>query len=126
MSKYPDDDDGAVLADLAAQGIDMSQPLEIEFQVAAGDQSSANAIAQSLGKAGYDVQVDFDPGEPDEDGEIDPNDEEFGPAWTVIAAVRMIPECQEIIRIQQDLDRLAGPHGGFSDGWGVLIDGDDE
>jgi len=125
MSKYPDDDDGAVLAELASQGIDVSQPLQLEFQVAAGAEASAKAIAQSVANAGYKVEIDFDPGEPDEDGQIDPNDEEFGPAWTVIAAVRMIPEYNEIVRIQEDLDRLAKPHGGFADGWGVLIDSDE-
>ncbi len=65
-------------------------------------------------------------GEPDENGEIDPDDEEFGPAWTVYANVRMIPEYSEIMRIQAELDQLARPFGGNSDGWGVMLDGGDE
>lgn len=124
MTTYPDDADGAVLADLASQGFDMSQPLDIEFPVAARDEESANAIHKALIEAGYDSHIEFDEGEPDEKGEIDPDDEEFGPVWDVFANVRMIPEYEEIMRIQAALNRLANPLGGKSDGWGVMVDVD--
>ena len=132
MTNYPDDADGAVLADLAARGVDMSSPLLIEFAVAAPDEGSANAIAKAMRAAGYDTEICFDEGEleeedldedaPDEDDELDPDDEEFGPSWTVFANVSMIPEYDEIMRIQADLDRIAGPHGGQADGWGTLLE----
>lgn len=124
MTTYPNDDDGALLTDLAAQGVDMTQPLPIEFQVAAPDEAAADAIGKALTKAGYDSEIVYDEGEPDEDGEIDLDDEEFGPSWTVYANVRMAPEYKELVRIQAELDRLARPFGGKSDGWGVMLDGD--
>jgi hypothetical protein len=34
----------------------------------------------------------------------------------------MVPEYNEIIRIQNELDRLAGPLGGKSDGWGIMME----
>jgi hypothetical protein len=37
---------------------------------------------------------------------------------------QMIPEYNEIMRFQADLDRLARPFGGKSDGWGVMLGGD--
>lgn len=120
MPEYPDDPDGAVLADLAAQGVDMSQPLDIEFPVIASDESSANGIASALSQAGYDPQIQYDEGEP---GDFD-DDEDLGPIWDVYVNIRMVPEYEEIMRIQDDLDRLAGPFGGASDGWGVMLDGD--
>ncbi len=126
MKPYPDDEDGAVLAQLAAQGVDLSQPLEMEFSVAVPDEASAQKTLQAMTQAGYDSYIEFDEGEPDEDGEIDPDDEEFGPSWTVVATVHMAPEYAEIMRIQADLDRIARPQGGYSDGWGVLLDGDAE
>jgi len=125
------------LADLAARGVDMSSPLLIEFAVAAPDEASANAVAKALRTAGYDTEVCFDEGEPDEDepgedepgedepgedDELDPDDEAFGPSWTVFANVSMIPEHDELMRIQADLDRLAGPHGGQVDGWGTMLE----
>jgi hypothetical protein len=124
VTGYPDDDDGNVLADIAAQGVDMSQPLDIEFPVSASDEAAALAIEKALAKAGYETSVEYDEGELDEDGEVDPDDEDFGPMWTVYAKVVMIPEYAEIIRIQADLDRLAAPFDGCCDGWGVMLDGD--
>jgi hypothetical protein len=126
MTSYPEDADGAVLADLAAQGVDMSQPLLIEFAVAVPDEASANKVLKAMIRGGYDSQIVYDEGEPDDDDEIDPDDEELGPSWTVYANVTMIPEYKEIMRIQADLERLARPFGGNSDGWGVMLDGDDE
>ncbi len=122
MTTYPDDADGAVLADLAAQDVDMSQPLDVEFPIAAPDEESANAITKALIEAGYVAHIEYDEGEPNEAGDMDPDDEEFGPVWDVYANIRMIPEYEEIMRLQADLDRLATPFGGKSDGWGVMLD----
>lgn len=125
MTTYPDDADGAVLADLAAQGVDMTQRLTIEFPVAVPNEASANSTANAMTKAGYESQIEYDEGEPDFDPETD-DAEEFGPSWTVYANVQMIPEYNEIMRIQADLDQIARPLGGKSDGWGVMLDGDSE
>lgn len=122
MTAYPDDADGAALADLAEHGVDMSQPLLIEFPVAVPDEASANKTRMAMTRAGYDSHIEYDAGEPDDDGEIDPDDEEYGPSWTVFANVNMVPEYNEIIRIQAELDRLAQPFGGNSEGWGVMFD----
>ena len=126
MTEFPDDADGAVLAELASHGIDLSQPLLIEFPVAVADEATAAIVSKALAEEGYDYEVEYDEGEPNADGIIDPDDEEYGSTWTVYASVRMIPEYDEIIRIQEDLDRIARPLGGFSDGWGVLMDEDIE
>ena len=126
MPSYPDDADGAVLADLAAQGVDMSQPLDIDFPVSAPDEASANAIASSLGVAGYDSRIVYYDGEPDEDGEVDPDDQESRAGGRTIANVRMIPEYKGIMRIQADLDRIARRLVGKTDGWEVLLDGEAE
>lgn len=126
MPEFPDDEDGAVLAELAVQGIDLSKPLPIEYAVAVPSEESANSTAEALTKAGYEVEIDYDEGEPDEEDEIDEEDDDFGPSWSVYANVTMVPKYDEIIRIQAELDQLARPFGGYADGWGVLIGGDDE
>lgn len=121
MARYPDDADGAVLADLAARGVDMSRALLIEFPVVVPDEVSAKQTAEAMTKAGYESHIEYDEGEPDYDPVVDdPN--EFGPSWTVYADVRMVPDYSEIIRIQNDLEEIARPCGGKSDGWGVLLD----
>jgi Regulator of ribonuclease activity B len=124
MKEYPDDADGSVLADLAALGIDMTQPMDIEFPVAAPDEEAANAIASALIAAGYDAQVEYDDGEPEEDDDDNEEDDDFVPGWDVYVSTRMVPDYDEIIRIQADLGRIANPLGGMSDGWGVMLDSD--
>ncbi len=122
MTAYPDDEDGEALRMLEAEGVDMSRRLTIDFAVAAPDEEKARAIEEDLQHAGYETQIEFDEGEPDEDGEIDPDDEEFGPSWTVFVSLDMLPDYNEIMRIQADLDRIARPHGGQSDGWGATVE----
>lgn len=125
MTQYPNDADGAVLADLAARGVNMSQSILIEFPVAVPNEASATNIAKAIAKAGYDAHIEYDEGEPDYDPDVDdPN--EFGPSWTVYADIRMIPAYDEIIRIQNALDLIAQPFGGKSDGWGVLLEREPE
>lgn len=142
MTKYPDDADGEALANLADQGADMSQEFEFEFAVDAPDEASAESIREALEQAGYDTDLYFDDGEPEaeadedldddsesdsgEDAEDADDEESFGPSWTVYALVRMKPEYDEVIRIQAELDKLAAPFGGASDGWGVMVEGDEE
>jgi hypothetical protein len=126
MSNYPDDADGEVLADLAAHGLDMSQPLPIEFAVYAPSEAAAEKTLNAMTKAGYEAEIEYDEGEPDENGVIDPNDEEFGPSWTVITIIEMVPDYAELMRIQADLDRISGPFGGKSDGWGVMLEDDED
>ncbi len=99
----------------------MASPLLMEFPVAVSVEATAQAVTAALRTADHDPQIEFDEGEPDEDGVIDPDDEEFGPAWTVYANCQMVPEYQEIIRIQTELNQIAAPLGGKSDGWGVML-----
>ncbi|TWU23131.1 hypothetical protein Pla52o_26660 [Novipirellula galeiformis] len=127
MITYPEDADGAVLANLQSLGVDMSAPLLIEFAVDAPDEATAHAIEKVLVAQKYDTEVYYDSGEPDDDDdELEDGDEEFGPSWTVYANVTMVPLYDEIIRIQAELDQLAKPHGGRGDGWGVMMDDDSD
>ncbi|MEM6692109.1 MAG: ribonuclease E inhibitor RraB [Planctomycetota bacterium] len=120
MSVFPNDVDGAVLADLAARGIDLKQPLTIEFPIAAPDESSAKNIAAAIAQEGYKPRIEYDEGEPDFDPEIDDPDE-YGPSWTIYISVRIVPEYIELKRIQARLDQIANPSGGKYDGWGVVL-----
>ena len=125
MTDYPEDEDGTVLAGIAAEGVDMSQPLLIEFFVSVPNEMSAKNCVKAMNKAEYRSRIEFDEGEPDFDSEIDDPDE-FGPAWSVCAEIQMVPEYNEIIRVQSELDHIARPFSGKSDGWGVMFKGDDD
>lgn len=120
MEQYPDDADGAVLKLLEARGVDLSLPLVIEFDAYAPDEEAANNILRELESLGRIAEIGFDPGEPDEDGKIDPEDLEFGPSWTVTLKHTMVPVYSTLISMQQFIDGIARKHGGRADGWGVL------
>ena len=127
MNHYPDDDDGAVLRAIAADGIDMTQPLLIEFTVTALDRESAFAIKVAIASnLGFETSMAFDEGEFEEDGHFDAEEiqtqPELGPHWLICANVTMIPDYHEIVRIQAELDKLSRPHGGQSCGWGATIE----
>ncbi len=123
MTDYPDDADGQVLEQIAASGVDMSQPLAFEFTIDVADEASANDTKAALESAGYQATVEFDEGEPDEEGEIDPDDEEFGPAWTVYVGVKMVPDYNDLMRVQSEVREVVEPLGGILDGWGVMLGG---
>jgi len=125
MREYPDDADGDALANLAAQGLDMSQPLVLEFSIAAPDEQSAKSIADALGKQNYTPEIDFDEREPEDDPDAsddDVEDEGFGPLWSVYVKVTMVPEYDNVVAVQSELDRIAAPFGGQADGWGTFIE----
>jgi hypothetical protein len=66
---YPHDADGDALRRLAADGSDMSKPMEIDFAVAVPNEAVGSAIAEQARARGYEVEVVLDPGE---DPEQDP------------------------------------------------------
>jgi hypothetical protein len=121
MDHYLDDADGAVLRRLEARGIDLSRPLKIEFMADAPDEKTAGRISADLQTQGFMATAEFDPGEPDENGIIDPNDPDFGPSWTVYLERMMVPDYSALLGMQQIIDEVARRHGGKADGWGVLI-----
>ena len=117
---FPDDEDGAVLASLAEAGVDLSQQLELEFVIDAPHEAAANKIAEAVRAGGHACQVEYDEGEPDEDGEVDADDEEFVPSWAIYVGIEMVPEHARIVQLQQMFTQLAEPHGGACDGWGAM------
>ncbi|MFK7742757.1 MAG: ribonuclease E inhibitor RraB [Planctomycetota bacterium] len=120
QQSFPDDEDGAVLASLAESGIDLNRPLEVEFVIDAPSEEAAGKIAEAVRAQGHECNVDYDEGEPDEDGKTDPDDEEFGPSWAIYVAIEMVPEHQRIVDLQRTFTELAQAHGGECDGWGVM------
>lgn len=102
---YPDDADGHALRMLERNGSNLSRPMEIDFAVAVPGEAAALAVARLAGVAGYRPSVSRD----DESG-----------AWTCYCSRSMVPAYEALVHAQAELDRLAGPVGGASDGWGTF------
>jgi hypothetical protein len=132
MTNFPDDDDGAVLESLHEAGVDLSKPLEIDFQLAVLDEASGQKIADAIRAAGYPADLVYDDGGV-EDGvadvgdqahEDEDQDEDDGcdePSWTIYVIMEIVPDYQRVVDIQAKLDELAKPFGGEVDGWGAMI-----
>jgi regulator of RNase E activity RraB len=113
MQDYPYDADGDALRRVAASGSDMSRPMDIDFQVAAPDESMATKIAAEAAQLGYRVRIWFD------EGEQDPVEEDYL-RWTCNCTKTMLPDHGAIVAAQDELDRIAKPLGACIDGWGTF------
>ena len=113
--EYPGDLDGDVLRMIAEDGNDMSQPMDVEFHVAAATEDIAEKIAKAAEKLGYEAFVDFDDGEDDEDLE-----DEITEPWTCTCRKTMLLQYEAVMAAQEELDRIARPMGGYADGWGTF------
>lgn len=113
---YPDDLDGEVLRMIADDGNDMTQPMDVEFHVAAATEEHAETIADAAEKLGYETFVDYDDGSEDEE-ELE---EEVTEPWTCTCRKKMLLEYNAIMSAQAELDAIARPLGGYADGWGTF------
>ena len=111
---YPDDIDGEVLQMIADDGNDMSKPMIVDYHVAAATEDTAEKIASAAEKLGYEVAIDFD------DGEDAEEDEEITEPWTCTCRREMLLEYDAVVAAQKQLDEIARPLGGYSDGWGTF------
>ncbi len=98
------DDNTQVLSDLAARGVDLSHPLTVDFEHLLPDQASAVALAFQLSGLGFHTRSWRDETQ----------------TWNVTASKVMVPTCEEITAIEEQLDTLARDRGGRADGWGFL------
>lgn len=124
-TEYPDDLDGEVLRMIAEDGHDMTQPMDVEFHVAAATEEVAEKIAEAAVELGYEAFIDFDDGS--EDDEVE---DEITEPWTCTCRMTMVLEYDAIMAAQAALDEIARPLGGYADGWGtfgnVEVEGEDE
>lgn len=111
MTTFPDDDDGDVLRSLQKKGVDLSQPRSIDFYCYARDRSTAERIAAILDERGVKSDV-FDSDEP----------EPAHQRYSVYASKWMVPDYEELLRIQAELNAVLARFGTSCDGWGTLVD----
>jgi Regulator of ribonuclease activity B len=104
---HPNDDNGDVLRRLQAQGDDLSQPRDIDFNVVFPDEVRATDFARQVRNEDSSATVRLE------------NVRETHP-WGVLIVKNMIPTHSGITQIEQELQRRAEPLGGYNDGWGCI------
>lgn len=105
LQRYPNDDNGDVLWQIASSGADLSYPREIDFAVVFTEEESALQFAFGVLRNYFKVQVS-----PYEESEVFP--------WQVYVHVVMQPAHAEITAFEQMLGEQAQLLGGRNDGWG--------
>ncbi|CAG9609961.1 DUF3934 family protein [Pseudoneobacillus rhizosphaerae] len=105
--KFPDDANGQALKSLYKEGIDFKKSHSVEFFIAVPDKKSGEIVSEVLKAEGFNCFLEQD----------DETDE-----WSCCTSKNMLLDYDSIVEIQNKLDQLSKPHGGFSDGWGVFVD----
>lgn len=104
---FPNDADGDALRSLYKDGVNFKKPQPVEFFVAVPNKETGEKFAKVLKSEGFNSFLYQD----------DETDE-----WTCSTSKKMLLDYKEIVKIQNQLDALSKPIGGFSDGWGVFVD----
>lgn len=104
MIKLPNDDTGRALHNVQLDGSDLTKPMEMDFFVAVPSKEAGEKVAIEVEKHGFNVSLE--------------QDDEFK-EWTCYCSSTLIPEYNEVVRIERELDTIAKKYGGYSDGFGT-------
>ncbi len=116
MTEFPDDENGQVLRDMAAEGDDLSIAREIDFSLLFADQHAAEAFCRMFAEEGYDVGL----GKWESDPNLAPGEDKNIGKWDVRVTRDMVPDHAAITAFEVELQTVATPLGGYNDGWGCF------
>lgn len=107
--QLPQDDSSQVLAEMAAQGVDLNQHHNVDFFILFEKeppaQSFIKALAESELQASATLETCKDTG-----------------VFEVKTTINMVPQLELINTTEAYLESLADKHEGYGDGWGILGD----
>jgi hypothetical protein len=106
MTDYPNDSDGDALRRVAKSGSDMSKPMDIDFQIAAPNEVTAERVGGEAAKLGYRISIY--------------SSEHVADRWTCECTRSVVPTYDTVIAVQAELDAIARPLGAHPDGWGTF------
>ena len=117
LMSLPDDDNGKMLAAMAEAGMDLSQPMDVDFFLVFDQQRDAETALEDL------VNSDADA-----DGEVELMFNEETTKHEIIVTINMIPEYEAIVAKEAELNEFVTEFDGMTDGWGVMQhqEGDDD
>lgn len=101
---YPNDADGDAIRRVASDGNNMDQPMSVDFPVVLPDEVSAQRFAELAKPHGYESRLYKD---------------EEAEGWDIICVKEMILTYDAVIAVQDKMNVLSKPPGGYSDGWGT-------
>lgn len=111
MSRFPDDENGAVLQHMADRGMDLTLPRTIEFEHCFPNEAAARAFLAEVEGSVREATL------------IAP-DVEAESGWEVQCSEWMVPTHAAITATELRLAKAAERFGGYADGWGALSNPD--
>ncbi|AQQ02102.1 hypothetical protein B0W48_14215 [Pseudoalteromonas aliena] len=105
--QFPDDDNGQLLAEIAAEGIDLNKMHQVDFYILFEQQTDAEKFAKEIVT---DALV--------QNAKIEKCTETG--VWEVIAQVQMVPEHTLLGQAEQYIESIANSSNGYGDGWGLM------
>ncbi|MCG9759318.1 ribonuclease E inhibitor RraB [Pseudoalteromonas sp. Isolate6] len=105
--QFPNDDNGELLAEIAAAGVDLTQMQNIDFYILFEQADDAKRFISAIGK-----------------DELAPRTQlqqcpDTG-VWEVITTVTMVPMHELLSQTEQYLESIANGYEGYGDGWGLM------
>jgi hypothetical protein len=88
-------------------GLDFKKQHSVDFFVAVPDKAAGEKLSKVLKEEGFNCFLEQD----DETEE-----------WACCCSKRMLLKYNDLIQIQNKLNNLSKPHGGYTDGWGVFVE----
>jgi tartrate dehydratase alpha subunit/fumarate hydratase class I-like protein len=105
--QFPDDDNGQLLAEIAAAGIDLSKMHQVDFYILFEQQADAQKFVSEIEADALVQSAKLD------------KCQDTG-VWEVIAHVQMVPEHTLLGQAEQYLESIANSFNGYGDGWGLM------
>jgi hypothetical protein len=99
----PNDDTGAALRRFVNNGWDLAKPMEIDFFVAVPSEQDGYQVSVKARELGFQTSVEQD-------------DETL--KWTCYCTKVLVPTYEAIVEIENQLNFISTPYGGYSDGFG--------
>ena len=105
---FPDDENGALLREMAAAGIDLSQTHAVDFFHLFEKQPQAQQMADLVNQKHPSVTVKVFA------------DEQTKGVWDVCCTVNIIPTHADIATHEKMFENIAEQCNGYADGWGLM------
>jgi len=110
MTELPDNATGDALRRILYAGSDLSKPLEMDFFMAVPSEDAGNRVAKMAQQIGFTTKVE--------------RDEETS-EWTCYCTKTIVPDYAEVVKMEETLDAIAKPFGGYIDGFGSFGNADE-
>ncbi|KZN49949.1 ribonuclease E inhibitor RraB [Pseudoalteromonas luteoviolacea] len=105
--QFPNDDNGELLSEIAAAGVDLSQMQNIDFYILFEQKQNAERFIETIGKDELAPKTQL--GKCPDTG-----------VWEVLTTVTMVPAHELLSQTEQYLESIANSHEGYGDGWGLM------